>query len=108
MWVVWVWNDIKSGTRTGRGKLLMFQVRKTQCETCIYRKDSPLDLEELERKVKDDHGFFSGYRICHKHINESNVCCRGFWNKRGRQSTATQIASRLRIVYFSDKGEENV
>ena len=77
-------------------------VRKTMCRTCIYRPTSRMNLEELENQVKDEHGFFVGYRVCHAHDDKSQVCCRGFWEKRGAQSTPTQLADRLGIARFTD------
>ena len=43
------------------------QVASEQCSTCIYRKDSPLDLQKLEAEIADPRmkGFFKGHRICH-------------------------------------------
>lgn len=37
-----------------------FEVQKRQCATCIYRKDSPLDLKKLEAQIADPHGGFVG------------------------------------------------
>ena len=42
-----------------------FVVQKTMCSTCIYRKDSPLDLEHLEDQVRDKYGGFEKHRQCH-------------------------------------------
>ena len=38
----------------------MFKVAATQCATCIYRPDSPLDLAKLEAEIADPRmaGFF--------------------------------------------------
>ena len=77
-------------------------VRKTQCNTCIYRPDSPLDIEKLEDECKDRHGFFVDYRVCHKHEDGSGVCCRGFWNEHRDDATPTQIAHRLGLVEFTN------
>ena len=76
---------------------MTFKVRRKACKTCIYRKDSPLDLAALEAAVKDEHGFFSRWRICH---HEDGVCCRGFWNRHGDAFPAGQLASRLGLVRF--------
>ena len=77
----------------------MFRVQSQQCETCIYRKDSPLNLNALEAAIADRwmKGHFSGYRICH-HSND--VCCRGFWNKHKDHFDAGQLAQRLGLVEF--------
>lgn len=74
-----------------------FQVMAAACSTCIYRSDSPLDLDELENKVRDPHGGFQGYRVCHK---TEDVCCRGFWNAHKDEFPAGQIAQRLDAVEF--------
>ena len=82
---------------------MMFGVRKTSCSTCIYRSDSSLDLDldldQLERQVQDDIGFFQGYRICH---HSKNLCCRGFWNRHKNEFPLGQIAQRLGAVDFRD------
>lgn len=77
----------------------MFKVQKKLCSTCIYRKDSTLDIVELERQVADVRleGFFKGHRICH---HSDDVCCRGFWNKNKDKFTAGQLAQRLGLVKF--------
>lgn len=75
----------------------MFKVQKKSCSTCIYKKDSPLDIKELESQVRDKYGFFKGYRICH---HSDDVCCRGFWNKHKNEFPAGQIAQRLNVVQF--------
>ena len=54
-------------------------IRKTQCRTCIYRPDSPLDLEQLENQVRDTVG--------------KTVCCRGFWNRHAGDFPADQLAT---------------
>jgi hypothetical protein len=81
--------------------LTSFQVQSKQCSTCIYRKDSPLDLKRLEAEISDPYmkGFFAGHRICH---HSETACCRGFWNRHKDQFTAGQMAQRLNIVEFVD------
>lgn len=73
------------------------QVIKNACNTCIYRKDSPLKLEELEQQVSDPNfeGFFAGHRICHHH---DEAVCRGFWNRHKNHFTLGQLAQRLNLV----------
>ena len=80
-----------------------FFVRKTMCKTCIYRPSSMLNLEELEEEVKDGHGFFVKYRVCHSSGEDINACCRGFWNNHKDTATPTQIARRLNLVKYSDE-----
>jgi hypothetical protein len=75
----------------------MFKVQKNMCSTCIYRPDSPLDLEELESQVADKYGGFEAYRQCHHDQSKNNgACCRGFWNKDKFQ--LGQVAQRLDMV----------
>ena len=81
-------------------------VRKTACSTCIYKKDSPLDIEALEAQVKEARpgsDFFAGYRICHHH---NQACCLGFWKRHKDQFAAGQIAQRRGLVVFSDEDSE--
>lgn len=75
-----------------------FRVRRTKCATCIYRKDSPLDLDKLEADVRDPHVGFRTFRACHHHHPDTDVCCRGFWNAHRDEFTAGQLAQRLGLV----------
>lgn len=75
----------------------MFKVQKRQCETCIYRKDSPLDLSALEGHVRDRSGELSGHRICH---HSEDVCCAGFWARHKDDFNMGRIAQRLGMVEF--------
>ena len=75
----------------------MLRVQKKQCETCIYRKDSPLDLKELEAAIADPYGGFKGHRICH---HSKDACCQGFWKRHKDKFQLGQIAQRLNMVLF--------
>lgn len=75
-----------------------FRVQRKLCATCIYRKDSPLDLKALEAEVADKYGGFHSYRVCHHSDDSDQVCCRGFWNKHKDKFAAGQIAQRLNAV----------
>lgn len=79
-----------------------FDVQSKMCETCIYRKDTPLDLEKLEEEIRDPRmeNFFEGYRICH---HSKSACCRGFWNKHKDQFPLGQVAQRLNVVRYVDE-----
>jgi uncharacterized protein (DUF3820 family) len=76
---------------------MSFEVQRKACSTCIYRKDSTLDLAKLEADVADGFGGFKGHRICH---HSDSVCCRGFWNRHKDKFPAGQIAQRLNCVKF--------
>ena len=80
-----------------------FQIRKTMCQTCIYRLDTPLDLAKLEAEISDGRGGFTGYRICHHH---EDTCCRGFWDKHKDEFQIGQVAQRLDVVEFADEGDK--
>ena len=75
----------------------MFRVQKKACDTCIYRKDSPLNLEKLENDVRDHYGSLVGHRICH---HSKDVCCRGFWNKYKNDFTLGRMAQMFDQVEF--------
>jgi hypothetical protein len=75
----------------------MFRVQAHRCSTCIYRKDTPLDLGALEDQVRDPHVGFKGHRICH---HSDDLCCRGFWDRHKDEFPAGQIAQRLGMVEF--------
>ena len=81
---------------------MSFLVQKRLCATCIYRKDSPLDVQRLEAQVADPHmpGFFRGYRICHHTHDKSAVCCAGFWRRHRQKFTLGQLAQRLQLVRY--------
>jgi len=74
-----------------------FLVQDRLCATCIYRPDSPLDLNKLENDVRDEYKGFAGHRICH---HSDTACCRGFWNKHKNDFPMGQIAQRLNAVEF--------
>lgn len=78
----------------------MFRVQQKQCATCICRDDSPLDLEHLESQIRDQHGFYSGHRICHHSDDSDGICCRGFWDRHKDEFRAGQLAQRLGFVEF--------
>ena len=67
-----------------------------QCPTCIYRPDSPLDLDRLEDQVRDPFVGFKRHRVCH----EVEACCRGFWDRHRDEFTVGQLAQRLGLVRF--------
>jgi len=73
------------------------KVQKTQCSTCIYRPDSPLDLKKLEADVADGYGGFKGHRVCH---HSDDACCAGFWARHKNEFQLGQIAQRLGVVEF--------
>ena len=74
-----------------------FLVRSTQCPSCIYHPDSPNVVKSLEDRLRDDNGYLQGYRVCH-HEGQTNICCRGFWNRNKDRFTAGQVAQRLDLV----------
>lgn len=83
----------------------MMKVQRVRCSTCIYRKDSSLDLRALEDAVRDPRmeGFFKGYRECHHAKRGAGVCCRGFWDHHRDNFTLGQIAQRLGMVEFVEE-----
>lgn len=78
-----------------------FEVQSKQCSTCIYRKDSVLDLNKLEAEIADPFmkGFFRSYRQCH---HSDSACCRGFWNHHKDHFAIGQVAQRMKGVVFVD------
>ena len=77
----------------------MLRVQRKACTTCIYRKDSSLNIEKLENDVRDNYGGFKGHRVCH---HSKDACCRGFWNRHKWKFQAGQIAQRLGLVQYVD------
>ena len=83
----------------------MFKVQAKSCSTCIYRKDSSLDIKQLEEQIADGYGGFKGHRICH---HSEDVCCRGFWNRHKDEFQAGQLAQRLGWVKFVNEDNQKV
>lgn len=75
----------------------MLRVQRRSCRTCIYRKDSPLDLAKLEAQIADGYGGFRGHRICH---HSDDAVCAGFWKRHKDQFQLGQVAQRLGFVVF--------
>jgi hypothetical protein len=73
----------------------MLRVQSKKCATCIYRKDSPLDLAKLEGAIADKYGGFTGHRICH---HSKDAVCSGFWAKHKDKFALGQVAQRLNLV----------
>lgn len=88
--------SIPDELREAIGKL---RVQARPCRTCIYRKDSPLDIDALEDAVRDEHIGFKGHRICH---HSDDACCRGYWDRHNEEFAAGQIAQRLGLVEYVD------
>ena len=82
----------------------MFRVQRRMCQTCIYRDDSPLDIERLEAEIADGHGGFDGHRQCH-HTDKEPACCAGFWAKHRDNFQAGQLAQRLDVVEYVETDE---
>ena len=75
------------------------KTRQSQCSTCIYREDSPLDLAALESEIRDKRmpEHFSGWRACHTDRSNETIC-EGFRARHGENCTPIQIASRLGLI----------
>lgn len=82
----------------------MFDVQKTQCATCIYRPESPLDIDVLEEQISDGRGWFESHRQCH-HTNENPACCAGFWARHKDKFQVGQLAIRLGFVNKVERDE---
>ena len=80
----------------------MFKVRKDRCPTCIYNEDSPLafKLLKLEAAVRDEHGHYTGWRVCHY---TDSSCCRGFYDAHGDNCLPIQLAERCGALEFTNK-----
>lgn len=81
---------------------MTLRVQRKQCETCIYRPDSPLNLQRLEADCADPvmDGFFKGHRVCH---HSADAVCAGFWARHKDAFTLGQLAQRLNMVTFVDE-----
>lgn len=72
-----------------------FRVQRSMCSTCIFKPESPLDLDRLLADIADKHGGFSGHRICH---HSRDATCAGFWARHKNDFAIGQLAQRLRLV----------
>ena len=81
---------------------MSFLVQRRMCRTCIYRKGSVFNIQELEQQVADPHmpGFFRSYRVCHHTADKSGICCAGFWRRHRHKFTLGQLAQRLGLVRY--------
>lgn len=79
----------------------MLRVQRRQCETCIYRDDSALNIKQLEAQIADPRmqGHFKGHRICH---HSDDAVCAGFWARHKNDFDAGQLAQRLGLVQLVD------
>lgn len=80
----------------------MFKVQAKRCDTCIYSKNSPLDLKQLLKDISDPNmaGFYRSYRICH---HSKDACCSGFWEANKDNFPVGQVAQRLKLVQLVDE-----
>lgn len=81
---------------------MSFKVRNRRCKTCIYRNNSALDIKRLEKEIADPSmsGFFETFRACHDVYPDTDLCCRGFWNRHKDDFQLGQLAQRLDAVEF--------
>lgn len=80
----------------------VLEVQRSQCSSCIYKQDSPLQVDRLEAAIADPHfkGFFISYRACHHAPDKRSVCCAGFWARHKNHFTLGQLAQRFGLVRF--------
>ena len=71
-------------------KIAGLAVIRRACATCIYRKESPLDLAKLEADVADPAfpGGFRGHRVCH---HASGSCVVGYLHESVSPAPKIQI-----------------
>jgi hypothetical protein len=89
------------GNLRGSHRAMTLQVQRRQCETCIFRKDSP-NLAELLAAIADPRmpGFFAGHRVCH---HSDDAVCAGFWARHRNHFTLGQLIQRLGLVELVDQ-----
>jgi hypothetical protein len=77
------------------------RVQRRPCSTCIYRRDSALDIKALEAQIADPRmqGHFRASRICH---HSRTAVCAGFWARHRNHYDAGQLAQRLQLVVKVD------
>lgn len=75
----------------------MFRRKHQCCRTCIYRKDSPFHLKQLEDQVRDRRLTFKSFRVC-QHGN--HACSNGLLADHCDDLAAGHRAQRPRLVEF--------
>ena len=85
----------------------MLKVRKTQCQTCIFRPGGPYSdaTPQLVKSCRDQYGFLVQFRLCHSH---HDLCCRGFYDQHGAACTPLQIATRLGLIEFRNDSPQRL
>lgn len=77
-----------------------FLVTEKQCDQCLMSKDKIVSSErrnEILQQCRESDTHF----ICHKHTiadENSNVCCRGFYDSNPMATNLMRIALRLNAV----------
>lgn len=97
----------KAATRSTELDTSKLMVRREQCKTCIYKGDRQL-LKQYEDDCRRKHGVgFYTYRSCHStRWEKADVCCRGFYDKRGDEVLIIRLAEIIgKIVFVNAKGE---
>lgn len=80
------------------------RVQAKCCATCIFRKDSSLNLQKLLNDVREpgrggEMGYFRGYRVCHY---SADAVCAGFWACFKDKFQLGQLAQRWNLVKYVD------
>lgn len=77
----------------------MLRVQRRQCETCIYRDDSALNIKQLEAQIADPRmqGHFKGHRICHH--TQTTLCALA--SGHATRTTSTLASWRSVLVWCS-------
>lgn len=76
-------------------------VRRRQCETCIFGKNSPVGTERRDEMVEKcgDNGAIP----CHKHLHKGekiNPVCHGFYALRG--NLVLRLAEAMDVIEWTD------
>ena len=97
-----------------KGRRSGFRICAERCDQCLFSKNKIVPAsrkKEIIKETQRDQAFF----VCHKASlrDESDVCCRGYFDSYGYNIQLYQIASRLNhtssyqyIIFVDTEGNE--
>lgn len=78
----------------------MFEVYQKRCDECLFSKNkivSDARKDQLLKTIAKKDNFF----ICHKSsLVGGDICCRGFYDKHGKDSRVIRMAKAFDVVRF--------
>jgi hypothetical protein len=86
-----------------------FRVCAKRCDQCLFSSAKIVD-EERKTQVLNEAAAHDSHFVCHKFSiaegMDSQVCCRGFYDRDPAATNLMRIAERLGVVEFVELPEE--